>query len=98
MSNKIEFNLIKVLNIFGIDFYNGAISVRELIEIMDVAEFNPWESPLKGYQRKLNDAKVTAIAERTILNLGSPEALVDAINLNISNEDKYSFIFIFHFF
>ena len=92
MSNKIEFNLIKVLNIFGIDFYNGAISVRELIEIMDVAEFNPWESPLKGYQRKLNDAKVNAIAERTILNLDSPEALVDAINLNIREKDAVAYI------
>ena len=61
MSNKIEFNLIKVINIFGIDFYNGAITVRDLLEIMDVAEFNPWESPLTGYQRKLDVSKVNKI-------------------------------------
>lgn len=92
MSNKIEFNLIKVLNIFGIDFYNGAITVRDLLEIMDVAEFNPWESPLTGYQRKLDVNKVNKIADRTIENLGSPEALVDAINLNIRQKDAVAYI------
>lgn len=92
MSNKIEFNLIKVLNIFGIDFYNGAITVRDLLEIMDVAEFNPWESPLTGYQRRLDVNKVNKIADRTIENLGSPEALVDAINLNIRQKDAVAYI------
>lgn len=92
MSKNIEFNLIKVSNIFGIDFYNGAIQVRDLLSIMEVAEFNPWESPLKGYQRKLNGPKVNQIAERTIDNLRSPEALVDAINLNIREKDAVAYI------
>ena len=92
MSKNIEFNLIKVSNIFGIDFYNGAIQVRDLLSIMEVAEFNPWESPLKGYQRKLNGLKVNQIAERTIDNLRSPEALVDAINLNIREKDAVAYI------
>ena len=92
MSKNIEFNLIKVLNIFGIDFYNGAIQVRDLLSIMEVAEFNPWESPLKGYQRKLNGPKVNQIEERTIDNLRSPEALVDAINLNIREKDAVAYI------
>lgn len=78
-----DLNLIKVSKILDIDYFNGAIRVGDLIDIMEIAEFNPWESPLRGYQRKINPQKVTAIAERTLDNLDSPEALVDAINLNI---------------
>ena len=36
MSSKVQFNLIKVINIFGIDFYNGAITVKDLIERFNV--------------------------------------------------------------
>ena len=92
MSSKVQFNLIKVINIFGIDFYNGAITVKDLIEIMDIAEFKPWESPLKGYQRKNNEQKINQIAERTIKNLDSLEALVDAININIRQKDAEAYI------
>ena len=100
MKNKknIDFNLIKVSKILGIDFFNGCITVRDLLEIMEVAEFNPWEKPLKGYQRAIDSSKITKIAERTIKSLKSTddfegfEIFVDAINLNIRSENAISYV------
>lgn len=92
MKKKITFNLIKVSNIIGIDFFNGAIRVQDLMDIMDVAKFNPWSKPLDGYQRNLDKAKIAKIADRTIANLNSPEVLVDAINLNIRSVNALSHV------
>tara|TARA_B100000900_G_C20536038_1_gene698426 strand:- start:123 stop:1394 length:1272 start_codon:yes stop_codon:yes gene_type:complete len=89
---KITMNLVKVSKILGIDFFNGAIKVSELLDIMDVAEFDPWSKPLSGYQRKLVASKVNQIAERTITNIDSPEVLVDAINLNIRSENARTYV------
>ena len=100
MKNKknIEFNLIKVSKILGVDFFNGCITVRELLEIMEVAEFNPWEKPLKGYQRKIDESKVNKIADRTVKSLRDKkyfegfEVFVDAINMNIRSENAISYV------
>ena len=107
MKNKtnIEFNLIKVSKILGIDFFNGCITVRDLLEIMEVAEFNPWEKPLKGYQRKIDNAKINSIALRTISSLTDKtdkntdkkefegfEIFVDAINMNIRSENATKYV------
>ena len=100
MKNKknIEFNLIKVSKILGIDFFNGCMTVRDLLEIMDVAEFNPWEKPLKGYQRKIDNNKINKIAERTVASIRDKkdfegfEIFVDAINMNIRSEGAISYV------
>jgi len=100
MKNKtnIEFNLIKVSKILGIDTFNGSITVRDLLKIMEVAEFNPWEKPLKGYQRKIDNTKINKIADRTIDSLKDKkefegfEIFVDAINMNIRSENATKYV------
>lgn len=97
-NKKIELNLIKVSKILGVDFFNGCITVGELLEIMEVAEFNPWEKPLQGYQRKIDENKINKIAERTVKSLRDKkdfegfEIFVDAINMNIRSENAITYV------
>jgi len=92
LKTKFRFNLIKVSNILGIDFFNGAIKVADLLKIMEVAEFKSGEEPLKGYQRTVSEAKINSIASRTLSNLESLDVLVDAININIRSENARSYV------